>query len=492
MSYTLQPSDSINCYHIQKTLGTGGFGVTYKAIDSNLRREVAIKEYFPTIAYRAVGSCEVYAKSPSNQREYDIGLDRFYNEAQMLAQFSHINIVRILNVFSANNTAYMVMEYEHGQDLSQFMNNISRPLCYGEIIGFFIPILDGLRAMHKHHVLHLDLKPDNIFIRSNSVPCLIDFGGARHHAAQASRLVVAKVSFMVATDGYSPPEQYSDDKKSKGFWSDIYALGATLYACMDNGTPPPSSMARFDSIMNAERDPLQPATVRFSGKYPEDLLKLVDCCLSPQRERRPQNAQEMQDILIKIANKEPIKWKQPIYKTTPPASRGNPLEPPPLSPPPSQTGGASKPETIAVATPSVLVYAGFWLRIAAFILDTLLILVVLFLIGFAIGFAVNNAKVVGNSETFDLFDIFSIILQWLYFAGMESSTAGGTFGKRAVDIRVVDLQGQRISFGRATGRYFGKIISALILFIGFFMIGFTSKKQGLHDMIADTLVIKKM
>lgn len=350
MSYTLQPGDRINDYEIQDILGAGGFGVTYRAMDLNLRHEVAIKEYFPTIATRAKGSRTVHT-TEMHQREYAIGLDRFYKEAQMLAQFSHTNIVRILNAFEGNGTAYMVMEYEHGQDLGKFMENSGRPLCYGEIIGFFVPILDGLRAIHKKNVLHLDLKPNNILIRANSTPCLIDFGGARYQAAQASRLVTAKVSFMVATDGYSPPEQYSDDKKSKGAWSDIYALGATLYACMDNGKIPPSSAMRSGKIMNAEYDPLQPATERFKGKYPQALLELVDRCLSLQRHRRPQNAREMQDSLIQIANQETIQSKQPADKASAQSS-----------------GAASRPASST--PPRENIHAGFWLRAAALLLLT--------------------------------------------------------------------------------------------------------------------------
>ncbi len=333
MSYTLQPGDRIQQYAIQDILGAGGFGVTYRAMDVNLRREVAIKEYFPTIAHRAKGSQTVRA-SGAHQQEYDIGLDRFSKEAQMLAQFSHINIVRILNSFEGNGTAYMVMEYEQGQDLSKFIAGIGRPLGYGEIIGFFIPILDGLRAMHNKSVLHLDLKPNNILIRSNSTPCLIDFGGARYQAAQASRLVNAKVSFMVVADGYSPPEQYSLDKESKGTWSDTYALGATLYACMDNGKIPPSSTMRSGKLMNTERDPLQPAIERFQGKYPQALLELVDQCLSLQRQTRPQNAQDLQDRLIQIANQATVPSKQPPSEPAPPAGViSQPTPPPPISVP---------------------------------------------------------------------------------------------------------------------------------------------------------------
>ncbi|MBU0655165.1 MAG: protein kinase [Gammaproteobacteria bacterium] len=496
MSYMLEPGSRLGSYEIKRILGVGGFGVTYHAIDMQLNRDVAIKEYFPGIAFRDKDSYAVKAKSHSHQQEYDIGLNRFYKEAQIIAQFNHINVVRILNVFEGNGTAYIVMEYEHGEDLHHYLERIRRPLGYGEIIGFFMPVLDGLRAVHKKNVLHLDIKPDNIFIRTNSTPCLIDFGGARHYAAQESRMVVAKVSFMVAADGFSPPEQYNSASSDKGPWSDIYALGATIYACMNNGKSPTPSLERSGDLMNERADPLQPAAIKFKGKYPQDLLELVDRCLSPQRARRPQNAQEMQDILIKIANNESIKWQEsaPKPKAAPqPAHQHGFVAPPPVSPPPYQAqgiySGAAGP---APLSPDNFVYAGFWLRLAALLLDTILIVVVLFVVGFIYGIAGGDVEAMAStSETFGPVDIINIILQWLYFAGMESSASGNTFGKRAVGIRVVDLQGQRISFGKATGRYFGKILSALIVLIGYFMAGFTARKQALHDMMAGTLVIKK-
>jgi serine/threonine protein kinase len=498
MSYMLEPGSYLGGYEIKQILGIGGFGVTYHAIDTKLNRDVAIKEYFPGIAFREKGSYVVNAKSYSHQQEYDIGLNRFYKEAQIVAQFNHINIVRILSVFEGNGTAYIVMEYEHGEDLDHYLKRIGRPLSYGEIIGFFMPVLDGLRAVHKKNVLHLDIKPDNIFIRTNSTPCLIDFGGARHYAAQESRLVVAKVSFMVAADGFSPPEQYNSTASDKGPWSDIYATGATLYACMDNGKSPTSSLERSGDLMNDRADPLQPAAVRFKGKYPQDLLELVDRCLSPQRARRPQNAQEMQDILIKIANNEAIKWQEPAQKPKPapqPAPQRGFVNPPPVSPPPPRPQGIySGHENVIPPNPDDFVYAGFWLRAGALVIDVVIMLIGALVFGLAL-------SVFGGMLGWDVDSVISSITQvgrlidlligWIYFAGMESSASGNTFGKRAVGIRVVDLQGQRISFGNATGRYFGKILSALIVLIGYFMAGFTARKQALHDMMAGTLVIKK-
>jgi uncharacterized RDD family membrane protein YckC len=136
-------------------------------------------------------------------------------------------------------------------------------------------------------------------------------------------------------------------------------------------------------------------------------------------------------------------------------------------------------------------YAGFWKRFAACLLDAIVTTVGGFVIGFIIGFILvaggtNDTKVleaVGN--------LLGILISWLYYTVMESSSTQGTLGKMALGIKVTDLAGNRISFGRATGRYFSKILSAFLLMIGFIMIAFTEKKQGLHDMIAGCLVVNR-
>ena len=153
-------------------------------------------------------------------------------------------------------------------------------------------------------------------------------------------------------------------------------------------------------------------------------------------------------------------------------------------------------------------YAGFWLRLAAIIIDGVAVTIVLYAL-MALGLGalfVSNPDIMdsGGEALFaddDAMNAFmagyfgivglSLIGNWLYFALMESSKYQGTLGKMAVSIKVTDLQGERISFLRATGRYFGKMVSALILYIGFFMAGFTERKQGLHDMMASALVVKK-
>ena len=141
-----------------------------------------------------------------------------------------------------------------------------------------------------------------------------------------------------------------------------------------------------------------------------------------------------------------------------------------------------------IASPTGVRYGGFWKRFVAAIIDGILTAIVTFIVGFIIGFVfasggVSEAAAVGFAQ------LAGIAISWIYFAGMESSSSQATLGKQAMGIRVSDLQGHRISFGRATGRHFAKIISILILLIGYLMIAFTEKKQGLHDKMAGCLVV---
>lgn len=139
---------------------------------------------------------------------------------------------------------------------------------------------------------------------------------------------------------------------------------------------------------------------------------------------------------------------------------------------------------------SVVEYAGFWRRLAAALVDGIILNISVFVISFIFGIIYGLST--GTAEGAEVIaSILSIFIVWLYFAGMESSSKQATLGKMAIGIAVTDLNRERISFGRATGRYFGKIISALILCIGYLMAGFTEKKQALHDMMAGCLVIKK-
>ncbi len=149
---------------------------------------------------------------------------------------------------------------------------------------------------------------------------------------------------------------------------------------------------------------------------------------------------------------------------------------------------------VTMQPPGHLVYAGFWLRFVAAIIDSLILLplaIVSVVFNFANNAATDNNVKIGIALGSMFYSLCCVVVQWLYFALQESSRAQATVGKRLMSIQVTDRAGNRIGFGRATGRYFGKILSALILYIGFMMAGWTQRKQALHDMLADTLVVRK-
>jgi len=201
----------------------------------------------------------------------------------------------------------------------------------------------------------------------------------------------------------------------------------------------------------------------------------------------------LREVLAKIdaANPAPVAAAPPVatmpigtgFGPTGPVSAGGPL--------PVGTGYSY---AVTMQPPEHLVYAGFWLRFAAILIDGLILLplaIISFGFNFASNAATDNSVKIAIVLVSMVYSIFCVVVQWLYFALQESSRAQATLGKRLLGIQVTDRAGNRVGFGRASGRYFGKIISALILYIGFMMAGWTHRKQALHDMMADTLVVRK-
>ena len=261
-------------YRIDALLGQGGFGITYLATDVNLNSKVAIKEYLPEdIAYRSTDD-SVSAKNPEDQEFYDHGLESFLVEARTLATFRHRNIVRVARFFEANSTAYMVLEYERGKSLKAWWQD-KKNILERDLLTLFLPLLDGLGAVHEAGYLHRDIKPDNIYVRDEDGSLvLLDFGAARQAKAEADEA-------NVVTPGYGPIEQYFSG--DQGPWTDIYAFGATLY-WMIAGKKPIESPARM-----GDPDPLPPAVEIGKGRFSEEFLKAVDWALKPEAKDRPKD-----------------------------------------------------------------------------------------------------------------------------------------------------------------------------------------------------------
>ncbi len=273
-------------YEVQSVLGKpGGFGITYLAIDTHLQQSVAIKEYLPSDFAIREGRSTVYVKSSSYDESFKWGLKCFIEEAQVLAKFNHHNIVRVSRFFEANGTAYMVMEYQNGQSLTDFLKQ-QRVLTEEELKTIVIPLLEGLEEIHHAGVLHRDIKPNNIYIRDDNTPVLLDFGSARFAIGQKTRSVTS-----IVTPGYAPLEQYDNEIKDQGPWTDIYALGAVMYNAI-TGESPPAATRR---VM---KDPMIPAVKIGAGRYSRSLLLAIDWALQLSEEDRPQTVDQWREKML--------------------------------------------------------------------------------------------------------------------------------------------------------------------------------------------------
>ncbi len=274
-------------------LGAGGFGITYRAIHEALQNQVAIKEYFPAEwAYRDHNGTTVRANAqgqmPARQSEppcYQWGLERFLDEAKILVQINHPGVVRVRDYFTANGSAYIVMEFEDGESLSSQLQR-GGILPEPELRRLLDDVMPALEAVHGQDYLHRDLKPSNLYIRTtDSQVMLLDFGAARQALGRRTRSVTS-----VVTPGYSPIEQYVTVGEDYGPWTDIYALGAVLYRCI-TGAPPIEAPGRV------LKDPVQPAMEVGAGLYSRGLLQVVDQALAVRPEERFQSVAAMRQAL---------------------------------------------------------------------------------------------------------------------------------------------------------------------------------------------------
>ena len=285
--HSLQAGNIINHFKIIRVLGVGGFGITYLAEDTKSNREVVIKEYFPNdLAIRNFNS-SIIAKTNS-EVDFSKGLERFKEEAKTLIQFNHRSIVTILGYFEANNTAYFVMKYEGGVDLDKYMRQNNPPLSQEEIMTIMMPILEGLKEVHRYNYLHRDIKPGNILLRTNNDPVLIDFGASKIALGDVSKSITT-----ILTMGYAPPEQYSSDVKKQGAFTDLYSIAAVMHK-MIMGVVPPDAQTRVYALVSNKADPYEPLHKRDLFEYDVHFLKAIDKALSVDTKIRPQNVQEFQ------------------------------------------------------------------------------------------------------------------------------------------------------------------------------------------------------
>ena len=220
-------------YCIGEVLGKGGFGVTYKAFDTVDSKIVAVKEYYPSgLVHRDTGTTQISVSSKQYEDNFKVGADKFFEEAKMVSRFNgNPNIVNVYEFFYENGTVYFAMEYLDGVDLKHFVKERGGKLPQENVLYIADIITDALLIAHSMNVLHRDISPDNIFILNNGEVKLIDFGAARQVLAVQSKSIS-----VILKQGFAPLEQYQRRGK-QGPWTDIYALGATLYYVITGKMP---------------------------------------------------------------------------------------------------------------------------------------------------------------------------------------------------------------------------------------------------------------
>lgn len=291
-------------YKIEEVIGAGGFGITYRAWDPLLQAYVAIKEYYPSgIATRSVDSSKVCVPVGNEQKEYHRGLVRFLKEAQDVARFqAEPNIVSIYDYLEENDTAYMVMEYLHGCTLKRYVLDHRGRLDTDHIIHICLSVLEALAVVHASDMIHRDISPENIFICEDLTVKLIDFGAAKQVYLDGEQTMS-----VVLKPGYAPPEQYVK-KDKQGPWTDIYALGATLYFAA-TGEKPEESFGR------ALEDTIKPVCI-VNPEIPMYLSKVIMQAMSVKIEDRYTTVEAMREALLDGANQGEVRSIYTILKSS--------------------------------------------------------------------------------------------------------------------------------------------------------------------------------
>ena len=277
-------------YVIEKKIGEGGFGITYRAIQTGLNRAVCIKEYF--LAGRCVRDVQARTIHVQGTGEdlFEKYRAAFVKEAQTLAALHHQGIVEVIDIFNENNTSYMVMPFIEGRSLQGIVEK-NGPLSYPEAVNYIAQVANAVGYVHDHHILHRDIKPDNIMITADNKAVLIDFGSAREFEEDKMQAQTSMV-----THGYAPPEQYSRNSR-KGAYTDIYAIGATLYFVL-TGRVPVEAAARLAEPMPEPRE--------LNPQLPEEANRTIMKAMQIKPQDRNQSITEFMDDLLNTAPSQPV------------------------------------------------------------------------------------------------------------------------------------------------------------------------------------------
>ena len=287
----LQPNTTLQGgkYRIERVLGQGGFGNTYVGYNTEFEETVAIKEFFMKgVTERDETTSVVSVSNADNVQQFEEQREKFKKEARRLRKLKNEHIVKVHDLFEENGTAYYVMDYIEGESLAERIKKTGNPFTEAEVRGILSQILEALKEVHQNEIWHLDLKPGNIMVDKQGNAYLIDFGASKQIRANGSMTTSTALCY---TPGYAPNEQIGQMYDRFGPWTDIYALGATIYNLLTNKKPPMAI-----DIEEDEEDAFE-----FPTNISEDMRKLVVWMMQPKRKARPQSVDE---ILSKLSSTE--------------------------------------------------------------------------------------------------------------------------------------------------------------------------------------------
>lgn len=275
-------------YKIESYLSSGGFGNTYLAKNIEFDETYAIKEFFVKgVCQRDGNSTTISVSNAENTNSFEQQREKFKKEARRLRSLSNPHIVKVYDLFEENGTAYYVMDYVNGENLSVRLKRTNAPLAESEVRNYLNQILDGLEAIHDEGMFHLDIKPANIMVDSHNVVKLIDFGASKQQSTVGGATMSTGISY---TNGYAPSEQMAQSYDKFGPWTDFYALGATMYKLLTNQDPPSVSDLSEDETEDKHLALPMP-------NVSEEMKKLVVWMMQVNRLKRPKNVGEIRRIL---------------------------------------------------------------------------------------------------------------------------------------------------------------------------------------------------
>ena len=279
-------------YRIDSYLSSGGFGNTYVATNIEFEECVAIKEFFMKgVTQRDENQTTVSVSNAENHNSFLEQKEKFKKEARRLRKLKNNYIVSVHDLFEENGTAYYVMDYVDGENLAERLKHTGQPMTESEVRLILPQILDALKAVHKEGFCHLDIKPSNIMLEKGGMVKLIDFGASKQLGANGTLTTNASTAFA-QTPGFAPREQMEQNFNKIGPWTDIYALGATLYNLLTNKRPPLST--DIDDDISDDKHLALP----FPASVGEEMKKFVLELMHTDRMERPQSIDEMQNLLI--------------------------------------------------------------------------------------------------------------------------------------------------------------------------------------------------